>query len=200
MRKILLSCFILCLPFVLLAEEAKEKMVSIQLPIFAQLVQTKIPMEWNVKKPFFEKLNPNGHYIVEFAKKSKNNLLTIQGFKDAALRPNIRAKNMELFLSRQIKSLAPENFLYQNIAQTRIQGYDAVISLIGCSRLPKKVGDVDKDSAELGVYLFLKGKQDMYIVHRSWRTKAFDKTKKIPVKKAVLDKWVRILATQTNFL
>lgn len=194
LRFIFVSLF---LPFTLFAQ---EKLVSIQLPVFAQLVQTKIPSSWNVQKPFFEKRNPNGHYIIEFAKNDEKDLLTIQGFKNAALRPNMKAKNLEIFLSRKIRAISPQNFLYQSISQTNIQGYDAVISFIGCAKLPKKVGHVDKNKGEIGVYLFLKGKQDMYIVHRSWRTPAFSETKKIPIKKEEIQKWVNILAKQTSFL
>ena len=121
-------------------------------------------------------------------------MLTIQGFKNLALKKNIRPESIIYMLAGNIKKISEKNFLFSTISQKSIDGYPAMIALIGCANLlAKHVSGIEKGQGEIGLYLCIKGNKDMYLVHKSWKIKGFNE-ENLPINKAELKKWINLLS------
>lgn len=182
---------------------AKEEKASISIKIFNEVVSTKLPKTWRYKKPAFHQMQ-KGMYIIEFLPKKQNfdnwkEMFTIQGFNNLAIQDGMSSVKLEKIMQKSYQDLSKENFIYKGKKEFNIGRHKAVVSLMGCSNVPKDLATVKKGEGEVGLYLFVKGKQDVYILHKSWKTKAFKK-ENMPIKQKQIDMWKNILINQTKIL
>lgn len=181
---------------------SKEESVQVNMKIYNEIVSIKIPKSWRYDKPALVQ-NKNGFYLIEFLPKNQNfdnwkEMLTIQGFNNLAIQENMSSHSLEKKMKASYKDLSKKNFYYQNKKEINTGKHQAVLSLMGCAKVPKDITTVKKGEGEVGLYLFVKGTQDVYIIHKSWRTKAYE-NKELPIKQKEIDKWKDILISQTKF-
>jgi hypothetical protein len=165
--------------------------------VFTQTIKFPYPKEWGLNPPVFKNEKDN-HFIIEFIPKEQklNNwkdMLTIQGFKHLA-NNNVLPEKMLRTLMQQFNTIAPTMTYSKEIYQGKVNGYSGIIMLMGIKELPKSVNStLPKGVGEIGLYLALKGKNDMYIVHRSWKSDSPYSEDNLPMSQNDLNRWIDIL-------
>lgn len=152
--------------------------VSVVAPVYSQVVSIKLPnISW---KPVYEQ-NLQKSYRIEFIPKDEEssdwkNLISIQGFKNTvsdAKKYNLSnsqiLKEYSGVLLRRYSSICPkEKFVSEVIQETD----NRIDMIMGCS-VPPKIGldsnYVKEAKGELGYYIFMNGKQDLYLIHKAVR-------------------------------
>lgn len=144
-----------------------------EIQIFSQKLRFRLPHDW---KHAFTDQNAK-LYLVEFIPKAEQkenwtNLYSIQGHKD--FNPAIKPEDVSDKIARAFYNTCPETTIYSKIGAKLIHKHEAFFAVIGCSKMPKddKTG-LKKGMAEISYYAFIKGKRDLYIIHKSVRGEGF---------------------------
>ena len=117
-------------------------------------------------------------------------MITVQGFKGVSLQ---KAYQPEIYLynhAMAIKRISPEYFVFQE--KFRASSGAMVIALIGCGKLPRShptIQALKRGRGELGLYMAIKGKKDLILIHRSWNTEAFN-SERLPISDEEIDEWI----------
>jgi hypothetical protein len=178
-------------------EKSKVEKVFLQMPVFSQGIQCGIPKTWNYMKPEYERLTKDS-YMVEYIPKGQDinnwqDLFTIQGFKNAILDKKFNKELMLKYISDMLIKISKENFVFKVISKENIDGYPAFIVLMGLSNSPDNhASGVKTGQAEISLYAFIDGKNDLYLIHKGWRMPAFFKDK-IPIKEEDIQYWKKVL-------
>jgi hypothetical protein len=156
----------------------EENNVSVVVPVYSQVVSIKLPnISW---KAVYEK-NIQKSYRIEFIPKDEDNgdwenLISIQGFKNMvsdARKYNLsNSQILKGYTARILlgySSICPkEKFISEVIQETD----NRVDMIMGCS-VPPKISTnskyVKEAKGELGYYIFMNGKQDLYLIHKAVR-------------------------------
>ncbi len=114
--------------------------------------------------------------------KDWNAMLTVQLITDSGNR------DVQAILNEQLGRVndACEDTGAGPLSLAKENGYDTAMRAIACAR-SKQWGD-----GELSLYKVLRGKERIYIVSRSWRGPAFDKTK-LPVPTGTTNEWLTFM-------
>lgn len=182
---------------------AKEESVQVNMKVYNEIISIKLPKTWRYEKPALVQ-KKNGFYLIEFLPKNQGfddwkEMLTIQGFNNLAIQENMSSHSLEKMMKASYIDLSKEHFFYEKKQEIKKGKHFAILSLMGCKKVPKDITTVKKGEGEVGLYLFVKGTQDVYIIHKSWRTKSYE-DKKMPIKQEEIDKWKEILINQTKFI
>ena len=170
--------------------------ISSVIRVYNQTIAYPFPKEWGVN-PVFKNQKGN-HFIIEFIPKEQTlnawkDMFTIQGFQSLATN-NMSPEKMILVLKQQFDRIAPTMSYYRVIYNGDINGYPGIIVLMGIKELPNSaVPTLPKGTGEIGLYLALKGKEDMYLIHRSWKSSLPYTDDKLPFDKNEYNKWLKIL-------
>jgi hypothetical protein len=146
---------------------------TVSVPIFNQVVVFSIPNGW---KPAHESKGA-GHYLLEHipAEQTVQNwrdMVTVQGFQGLATRANASPRGLLNLLASHIKAKCSTDFIGRALGDRKIDGADASIALIGCGRLAQdQPGGLKAGESEVAAYVAIKGSNDMYVVHKSFRGK-----------------------------
>lgn len=199
----------LCSP--VLAEEKKEGFkdfdktlakipgdtITSTINVFHQGILFRYPKEWGVNP--VHKNQKGGHFIIEFIPKEQalntwKDMFTIQGFNGLATAKDISAEKMAMGLKQHMSSLAPSSSYFKEVYKGDVNGYSGTIVLMGIKQMPVAANPpLGKGAGEIGLYLFLKGEKDMYILHRSWKTDMPYTDEKLPMTDAELNRWISYL-------
>ena len=175
--------------------KVSEEYVKAVMRVFNQTVVYKHPTSWPLN-PVYRKQTRN-HFITEYIPKNQTlknwkDMFTIQGYKNYASKGMTSIKMLNL-LKQNMQSISPGKFYYNEVYRGDFSGNSLIISLMGIKKLPKTImPELPKGSGEIGLYLVLKGKNDIYIIHRSWKGKPYS-DKKLPMSKKELSKWIELL-------
>lgn len=205
LKGILLALALVCVSTNVNAEDKFDKAladirgdeIASVIRIFSQAVSYPFPKDWGVN-PVFKKQKDN-HFIIEFIPKGQTlkdwkDMFTLQGFQSLAGNNKVSPEKMVLLLRERLEKIAPTMSYYKEIYNGEVNGYPAIIVLMGIKEMPESaVPTIPKGSGEIGLYLALKGKSDMYLIHRSWKSDLPYSEKKLPVDQKELDKWVKLL-------
>jgi hypothetical protein len=94
----------------------------------------------------------------------------VQGFQGLATRPNAHPRGLLNLLAGHIKSQCREDFVGQSLGDAKIDGADASVAIIGCGKLRQdQPGGLKAGDGEAALYVALKGTNDMYVIHKSFR-------------------------------
>ena len=157
--------------------------------LFSQVFVARIP-NWKV---VFEKPSPR-HYIMEWVPAGQTletwtEMITVQGLKDLARQPNLKAESVLGTLAGQIQKVCVPKFIGRSLGNSTIDSFEASRALIGCGELPADhPTGIKKGQGEIGYYIAIKGTNDVYVIHRSMRGAAFEPAA-LPVSQADLDRW-----------
>lgn len=150
------------------------KSVKFVIPIYSQRVAFRLPTDW---KPAFQDQNAN-MFMIEFTPKNENikswsNIVSVQGFKNLASK--VSSEQFLDNLASRFKSTCGEYLVYEKIDSPVIDGYQSTTAILGCSKLPNThQSGVKKGQSEVGYYYSIKGKTDIYIIHKSIRGDSFE--------------------------
>jgi hypothetical protein len=165
--------------------------------VWHQMLSFKYPNEWGIN-PVFKK-QKGGYFIIEYIPKNQSpeswkDMLSIQGFNDLAKQENFSPDTMMTILRNRFASLAPDQMYFKEIYRGDVGGYAGLIVLMGLKEMPSGLNPtLPKGNGELSLYLFLKGSDDIYIVHRSWKTAKPYSEQRLPMSQQELDMWVGLL-------
>lgn len=206
LKKILLVLVLVCMSSNLMAEDNKASFdkavadipgdeIDSVIRVYTQTISYPFPKEWGVN-PVFKNQKDN-RFIIEFIPKGQTlndwkDMFTIQGFQSLAGNNNVSPEKMVLVLRQQFEKVAPSKSYYKEIYNGDVNGYSGIIVLMGIKEMPKNaIPTTPKGAGEVGLYLALKGKRDMYLIHRSWKTELPYSDEKLPFDRSELDKWVK---------
>lgn len=164
--------------------------------IFHQDIVFRYPKEWGVNPVYRDQ--KGHHFISEFIPKEQTlshwkDMLTIQGFNGLSKNKDASPERMSLMLSQSFNAISSDKSYYKEIYKGDVNGYPGIIVLMGIKEMPKSINPtLSKGDGEIGLYLFLKGKDDMYIIHRSWKSLPYT-DEKLPMSKGELDRWINLL-------
>ncbi|MEN6620317.1 MAG: hypothetical protein ABFD50_02045 [Smithella sp.] len=205
------SIIILCMSSFSLAEVKKEEKkdldklmanvpgdsIDSSIHIFHQGIMFRYPKEWGWN-PVYKNEKAN-HFIIEWIPRGQSlstwkDMFTIQGFNNLAKSKDMSAERMMKGLKQRYALLAPASSYFQEIYKGDVNGYSGTIALMGIKEMPAGMNPtLPKGVGEIGLYLFLKGDSDMYLIHRSWKTDVPYTNEKLPMSEKELTRWVRLL-------
>lgn len=186
---------------VVIAEELQEvetipsdiKSAKLVVPIYSQRVGLRIPTDW---KQASQSQTANA-FILEFTPKTEDinswrNMISVQGFKDLA--SLVSSEQFFDDLASQFRSVCGEYLVYEKIGSPIINGYESTTAILGCSKLPNAhPSGVAKGQSEVGFYVTIQGKNDIYMIHRSIRGDSFENGE-APLSRADLASFVELFA------
>lgn len=145
------------------------------LPIYSQAVMVAIPKGW--KAAHEEARGPN--YIFEAIPDGESleawtEMLTVQGFKGLARNPQATPEALTKSLARMVVNSCGRNTTFESLGHTTVDTFDAYAAIIGCAALPQSVSGAREGQGEIAYYLVVKGREDLYLIHRAIRGPAFD--------------------------
>src|SRR5262249_26788721 len=134
------------------------------------------------------------HYIIEYVPEGQTHetwtdMITVQGLKDLARRPNLDPEDVLGLLAGRIKKVCGARFFARGLGNSKIDTFEASRALIACGELPADhPSGVKKGQGEAGYYISIKGTNDVYMIHRSVRGGPFQPPA-LPFAEADVDQW-----------
>jgi hypothetical protein len=165
--------------------------------VYHQIIDYRYPGEWGINPAFKEE--KGDHFGVGLMPKGQKretwkDMLIIQGFNNLAKVRGMSAVRFMDSFRQSRKELVPASEYFKELYRGDINGYSGVIALIGMKEVPINIEPMfPKGCGEIGLYLFIKGESDMYIMHRMWKSEKPYTDKKLPMSKADLNLWVDYL-------
>jgi hypothetical protein len=161
----------------LVPEPAKDYSRTVAIPIYGQVIIHGLPKGFT---PVQRGQTPDGSFTVAYAREGERpndvtGLLSVQGFKDLALRPAATPVGLlNLVVTNMQRQCGPKT-VSGSLGDSRVDGYAAHTAIVGCPSWPRDLGGTRKQGeGEIGVFLVIKGKSDFYMFSRTIRTKEFD--------------------------
>ncbi|MCJ8324060.1 MAG: hypothetical protein HRU29_15045 [Rhizobiales bacterium] len=153
---------------------AKPFMLTVEVPIFSQKIRFNLPVNW-----MHSHTSQNqAAYLIEFIPKNEtpdqwSELFSIQGIKD--FNPESSPEQVSDFIANNLIENCPDAAIYTKLGKRELSGHLAFASLIGCSSLPADgIKGLKAGMSEMAYYAIIKGKNDLYIVHKSIRSAGFE--------------------------
>lgn len=143
----------------------------VSVPIFSQVVVFSVPNGW---KAAHESKGAD-HYLLEHIPsdqtvQSWRDMITVQGFQGLAAKPNANPRSLLNLLAGHIKVQCKSDFVGQSIGEGKLDGAEVSIALLGCGQLARdQPGGLKAGEGEAALYVALKGSNDMYVIHKSFR-------------------------------
>jgi hypothetical protein len=144
---------------------------AVSVPIFSQVVVFSVPNGWKAG----HESKRAGHYLLEHIPADQTvqnwrDMITVQGFQGLATRTNANPRGLLNLLASQIKSKCSTDFIGRALGESKVDGADVSIALIGCGKLPQdQPGGLKAGESEVAAYVAIKGSSDMYVLHKSFR-------------------------------
>ena len=153
----------LIVSFFLAHSATAESLVDATIPIFSQKLGIKVEKGWktgdqqSTPAVFLLEIIPGSEKIESWTK-----MLTVTGYRGLASKMSIEdAYKTE---ADSVVNACPKDAINKIIKSTNAQGYDSVTAIVGCKKHPQLKG-----RNEVGFYNFIKGKEDIYMVKKSFR-------------------------------
>lgn len=175
------------------SELEKVKYVNSVMKVYSQTLSWKHPNKW---KGAYRNESKNA-FIMEFIPKEQeletwSDMLTIQSFKNLAQREDLTANHIKLSLVNNMKNISSSQLVFKELSDVEIYEYTGVMFLLGLKKIPNNITvGLPKGVSELGLYIVIKGKEDFYIIHRSWKRDAMIDDE-LPFSKKELKEWINI--------
>ncbi len=182
-------------------QEVKKELIKSQkelksvIRIFSQTVAFSIPTK-PFYKPVFKK-QQRGHFIIEFVPEGQSlkkwtDMYTLQGFQGFA-RKNMNAMKMMDMLKYNFKKRFSDRIHFQELYRRDLAGDKGIMFVVGipASKALDLPGYLRK-RGEVALYIVIKGKEDIYLIHRSWKAD-IKLGELLPVDKKEFEYWMELL-------
>ncbi|GIU04895.1 MULTISPECIES: hypothetical protein [unclassified Shewanella] len=181
----MLSAIFFAIPSYGVSAEAAEKQVAKapqQLAIFSQTLNFNLPLDWKLAYSHQQ----GTMYSAEFVPASQalhtwSSMLCVQGFKDVAEDVSPQAF-LETMAAVYFESCQGDTVL-EDLPSEPLNDHETASAIIGCTKMPnshlKSTKAISANEVatqgEIGHYIVVRGKQDLYLIHKSIRGEAFTK-------------------------
>lgn len=158
------------------SKPAAEKGEAATVPIFSQTLAFTLPAGWKLG---FENVGESIH-VVEYVPEGQTvenwrEMITLQGFRDVDRNPPLTPKG---FLGLKVldhRKVCGERVVAISIGDLRVDGHDAHAAIIGCGSVPAdRPYGLKKGQGEVAYFIAIRGRKDMYLIHRAMRGPEFD--------------------------
>lgn len=141
--------------------------MKVVIQIYSQKVAFNMPTSW---APSFRDNKPDT-FTIRFTPKDENidswtNKFTVQGFKNRS--GKLPPEKFLTDVATWFKSVCEKNIVYESLGASTIDGHNAFSAIIGCPKLS------NEDSSEVGYYVAIQGKNDLYVIRKFVRSAAFE--------------------------
>lgn len=163
------------------AEDAIDS-ASNQLAIFSQTIHFSLPLDW--KLAFSQQ--QGAMYSAEFVPNTQSlhswsSMLCVQGFKGMA--ENIEPQTFIETMAEVYLESCQGEMVFEPLVSSALNGHETARAIIGCTNMPNThIKSVDgiafKENStlgEIGYYMAVRGKHDLFLIHKSVRGDAFNK-------------------------
>jgi hypothetical protein len=163
--------------------------ISTHLPIFNQELSFYLPHDWTL---VFSQIE-GGMFTAEFLPENEalqnwSSMLCIQGFK--GLSANIEPRDFLDTMAEAYRENCHGEVLYERVEDEFINGHETASAIMGCTQMPNThLNELQANAykevehlGEIGHYTAVKGKKDLYLIHKSMRGEAFT-SKSVPIGK-----------------
>ncbi|MCL1137931.1 hypothetical protein [Shewanella pneumatophori] len=156
---------------------------SQQLVIFEQTINFNLPSDWKLAHSEQQETMFSAEFVPANQElQTWSSMVCVQGFKGVAadIEP-------ELFLET-MANVYLENcqgeMVFETLPSEPLNGHETASAIIGCTKMPNShIKSIDKTTAyeanhglgEIGHYTAVKGKADLYLIHKSIRGDSFSK-------------------------
>ena len=155
------------------AAEAAPRYATLQIPVYGNVVETEMPLDWQ-HKPAFQKAAARS-YILELLPKGQTltvwkEMITITGSKGAIF----SAKESFNTLQRQHEFICGKKNIATKVYQ---DSSDLFIALLKCGGVLEKfvgLAGLKKGQGEMALYKVEKRDGNLYMIFKSWRGKSYD--------------------------
>ncbi|MBC7753504.1 MAG: hypothetical protein H7Z71_04650 [Moraxellaceae bacterium] len=152
-----------------LVKSAPEYIKNV-IPLYSQSLEISVSKNWNPQKPnsqtkiFSQEFLPKNEKIETW-----NQLLTIAAAK--GLSAQIPLDEIYTGEMNAIKKICPGGVRSEKVQIPKVSGFDTLGAIMTCDQHPQV-----KSKNEAALYIFVKGKNDIYIVKKSFREELNDKS------------------------
>jgi|GEM_PF-1977439 len=167
-------------------------------PIFSQNLVHGLPNGWKLVN--FGKANrPEGmlfsqNYALDGQTPTNwTELITVTGFRNLAQNANATPKALIGKLAGQKESVCPGNSVAVSGGDAAFGEVRGHVAVLGCGKLPNDLGGMKAGEGEIGVYIVLKGANDMYVIQRMQRVSSFEPESQ-PITSQVLGELLKSLS------
>lgn len=158
-------------------ESMRDYTRTVAIPIFSQVIVHGLPKDF---APVQSGQAPDGSFTALYAREGERpgtltGLLTVQGFKDVAQRPNATPVAFLNLVVTNMQRLCGPKTISGSLGESQIDGHTAHTAIVGCASWPRDLGGSRRlGEGEIGVFVAIRGKSDFYMFSRILRTKEFD--------------------------
>ncbi|ABV88523.1 hypothetical protein [Shewanella pealeana] len=181
----MLSAIFLAIPSFWVSAGSAETQVAKapkKLAIFSQTLNFNLPLDWKLAYT----QQQGTMYSAEFVPASEalhtwSSMLCVQGFKDVAQDVSPQAF-LETMAAVYFERCQGETVL-ESLPSEPLNNHETASAIIGCTVIPnshlKSAAAIGTNKVvtqgEIGHYIVVRGKQDLYLIHKSIRGEAFTK-------------------------
>ncbi|MGS0674880.1 hypothetical protein [Shewanella sp. 125m-1] len=153
-----------------------------QLAIFSQTFNFSLPLDWKLAYSNQQETMFSAEFVpASQALQTWSSMLCVQGFKGIAEDVSPQ-KFLETMAEVYFDSCQGET-VFETLQSEPLNGHEAASAIIGCTKMPnshiKSVAGIAYDEVqtlgEIGHYTAIRGKLDLYLIHKSIRGDAFSK-------------------------
>ncbi|MGL1922708.1 MAG: hypothetical protein OCD03_16960 [Hyphomicrobiales bacterium] len=151
----------------------QQNFLTVEVPIYSQKLRFKLPTDWKHANTSQNEKT----YLIEFVPKGEGlsdwkNLFSLQGVKD--FDPAIKPEDVANSVASSFAEICPKTVVFTKIGARFLNDQEAFLAIIGCADMPEdNPTGLKKGMAEISYYVFIKGKRDLYIAHKSIRGAGF---------------------------
>ena len=182
------SALVSLLPQLVMANQgasstAPVTMTQQQLAIFSQSLSFNLPANWKLAHSEQQQAMFSAEYLPQSQElQTWSSMLCIQGFKD--LSEDISPQEFLNSMAGVYLESCQGDMVFEEVASDSINGHDTASAIIGCTKMPnshvrdsnQSVFDAPVMLGEIGYYTAIRGKQDLYLLHKSLRGETFTKS------------------------
>ena len=147
--------------------------------IFSQNLVHGLPNGWKLANSA-QANHPNGlmfyqNYALEGQSPTNwTELITVTGFKNLSLAPNATPYGLIGKMAGQKESVCQGNAIAISGGDVVFGAVSGHVAVLGCGKLPTDMGGMKAGEGEVGIYIVLKGLNDMYVIQRVQRVESFE--------------------------
>ncbi|GIU41376.1 hypothetical protein TUM4438_05380 [Shewanella sairae] len=155
-----------------------------QLAIFEQTFNFSLPTDWKLAYSAQQETMYSAEFLpADQELQNWSTMVCVQGFKGVAedIEPELF---LETMANVYLESCQGE-MVFESLPSEPLNGHETASAIIGCTKMPNShIKAIDSTTAyeanhglgEIGHYTAVKGKSDLYLIHKSMRGDSFSQT------------------------
>ena len=157
-----------------IAKNKNTKAITHTMEIYSQFLSLQISLNWKL----VYKNHGNKEFLIQFIPKDEKlsdwtELLSISASKGVSKTIDIKKMSKNNILN--FKKICPKNMVYREFGETKISGYQANNSFMGCASTPNSNKSSNpKGQSVLHNNIIIRGKEDIYTISKIVRGKGFN--------------------------